>query len=187
MNHAKSIESALRDQSAIEQGKPPGSLRHVLISISTIIVKAVEEIKSVAIPILESLNAESAKTLNCHWVGQSSHRGIERERECPARGKTCEKCGVPNLPSVCFRDNNDKSNKLNINQINLVAHLRYSPDIKKYTTSSPNEEQMNADLHSSTPPLFKWGISLPENGLEGGSTILVLRGPKGGIKNKGEG
>ena len=38
-----------------------------------------------------------------------------------------------------------------------------------------------------TPPFFKGGISFPENGLKGGSKILVFKGgyPKGGIKNKG--
>ena len=57
---------------------------------------------------------------------------------------------------------------------------------QKVVNIQKNLRDIYLQEHSSNPPFFKGGITFPENGLKGGSKILVFRGriPKRGGDQK---
>ena len=134
VNHAKSIESALRDQSSFEKGKE----EHVYGAN----YRKSNLKKSVRFNTkTQSRQHARQKQNSCIGCGSETHRNHERDQKCPAWGQICSNCGKDNhYAHVCFRESS------NVQSIDLIGHVKYDKTSNKYTSASPNIEQIDATL-----------------------------------------
>ena len=74
----------------------------------------------------------------------TQHNQFERSTKCQAWGQECKNCGILNhYARVCLRHND----RLKVNSINLVAHVKYNTTLATYTpTSNHNLEEIYATL-----------------------------------------
>ena len=132
VNHAKAIESALRDQSQIEHSKKGSD--HVY--------GAKEKGKKFQYKQKSTQFEKFQQSNKCIGCGDNTHSNREREKKCPAWGHQCSNCGRENhYEKVCFRPSQSK-----VGGFDLIAHVKYQPDTKKYSSLSKNSEEIAATL-----------------------------------------
>ena len=144
IKHAESFEAALRDQSKFH------SSSEVMAARSSEYQRMKKTIPSESHP-NDNRNRDNhshnqdhdnrnrtydnrkAPPRLCYSCGNSNH-GPNRRKFCPAWGKICQHCNIPNhFASVC-RKNSDKSESANA----LIAHVTYDAAKHTYTSASNN-------------------------------------------------
>ena len=168
INHAKSYETAIRDQSELHDKS------EAIQAARTSDYKRSKQFNSKRKP--------SYKPQCCSGCGSTSH-GIpgtpDRANTCPAWGKSCLKCNIQNhFASACRRSSTNMSHVqlsedlhtgIRGDHSNLIAHVQYDETRNEYTIASTQlVEEIPAQVtplnHSATNKSSKLMQIFPDSG-----------------------
>ena len=84
------------------------------------------------------------KSYPCKGCGSTEHSNSEREKKCPAWGKSCNHCHLPNhFEKVCFRNRQSEIQEIADDE-EIVAHVELLGEI--YTSVSSMDEEITAKV-----------------------------------------
>ena len=79
--------------------------------------------------------------------GSTSHGADNRASKCPAWGKVCNNCNIPNnFAAVCRRATTVR----NVSNINLVAHVAFNAELNQFTIAS---NQLTDEIPAHLTPI----------------------------------